>query len=75
MRLEIIGFKSLTSDGSSPNRKAYRLMRDPSVRLYESNRGKETDTLGLNMLSKVKYNHLHLNSFSRMRVDLAAQVN
>ena len=32
MRLEIMGFKvmSLTSDGSSPNRKLYRLMRDPS---------------------------------------------
>ena len=32
MRLEIMGFKviSLTSDGSSPNRKVYRLMRDPS---------------------------------------------
>lgn len=32
MRLEIMGFKviSLTSDGSSPDRKVYRLMRDPS---------------------------------------------
>ena len=30
MRLEIMGFKviSLTSDGSSPNRKVYRLMKD-----------------------------------------------
>lgn len=32
MRLEIMGLKvmSLTSDGSSPNRKFYRLMKDPS---------------------------------------------
>ena len=32
MRLEIMRFKviSLTSDGSSPNRKLYRLMKDPS---------------------------------------------
>ena len=32
MRLEIMGFKviSLTSDGSSPNRKLYRLMKEPS---------------------------------------------
>ena len=30
--------------------------------------------LGLRMVPKLKYEHLHINSFSAMRVDLAAQV-
>lgn len=30
--------------------------------------------LGLRLLPKLKYEHLHLTSFSKMRVDLAAQV-
>ena len=30
--------------------------------------------LGLGMVPKLKYEHLHINSFSAMRVDLAAQV-
>lgn len=37
----------------------------------------EEDTsagLGLRVLPKLKYEHLHLTSFSKMRVDLAAQV-
>ena len=38
--------------------------------LYYKNR---SDT-GLSLLSKLKYEHIHLNSFSKMRVDLAAQV-
>ena len=158
MRLEIMGFKviSLTSNGSSPNRKVYRLMKDPSdattpayrcpnpftdedrslyfiadvphllkttincwsnsyghnrkrtlwvsyyvlpviplfmiivivlkingkhiswqhlVRIYEGNCGRQSDTPGLNLLPRIKFHHLHLNSFSRMRVDLAAQVH
>lgn len=30
---------------------------------------------GLAMVPKLKYEHLHLTSFSKMRVDLAAQVH
>ena len=30
---------------------------------------------GLRKLPKLKYEHLHLTSFSKMRVDLAAQVH
>lgn len=33
-----------------------------------------TDT-GLSMLKKLKRDHLYLNSYSRMRVNLAAQVS
>ena len=44
------------------------------VRVYEANRGRQTDTPGLCLLHKVKAVHIFLISFSRMRVDLAAQV-
>ena len=30
---------------------------------------------GIRRLPKLKYEHIHLTSFSKMRVDLAAQVN
>ena len=30
---------------------------------------------GLSLIPKLKYEHLHLTSFSKMRVDLAAQVS
>ena len=30
--------------------------------------------MGLRMLPKLKFEHIHLTSFSKMRVDLAAQV-
>ena len=30
--------------------------------------------MGLRMVPKLKYEHLHISSFSAMRVDLAAQV-
>ena len=30
---------------------------------------------GLRLVPKLKYEHIHLTSFSRMRVDLAAQVS
>ena len=39
---------------------------------YESDHGQGT---GLAMVPKLKYEHVHLTSFSKMRVDLAAQVN
>jgi hypothetical protein len=38
--------------------------------LYERNRSSS----GLSVISKLKYEHVYLNSFSKMRVDLAAQV-
>lgn len=41
-------------------------------KLYEQDRGKAS---GLAMVPKLKYEHIHLNSFSKMRVDLAAQVS
>ena len=34
-----------------------------------------TETKGLSMLPKIKREHIYLTSFSRMRVDLAAQVS
>ena len=42
------------------------------IDLYEGDTGKAS---GLAMLPKLKYEHIHLNSFSKMRVDLAAQVS
>ena len=33
-----------------------------------------TETPGLSLMPKIKYEHVHLTSFSKMRVDLAAQV-
>ena len=41
------------------------------VHLYDKDRGKGT---GLALVPKLKFEHLHLTSFSKMRVDLAAQV-
>lgn len=38
--------------------------------LYERN----CSASGLSLIPKLKYEHLHLTSFSKMRVDLAAQV-
>ena len=37
--------------------------------------GKANFGSGLSLLPKVKRKHLHLNSYSRMRVNLAAQVS
>ena len=44
------------------------------VDLYHRNAGRVTQTPGLSIVPKLKYEHIHLNSFSKMRVDLAAQV-
>jgi hypothetical protein len=41
------------------------------IDLYERDGGKGS---GLSMVPKLKYEHLHLTPFSKMRVDLAAQV-
>lgn len=40
------------------------------MNLYYSNSG-----TGLSVIPRVKYEHIFLNSFSKMRVDLAAQVS
>ena len=42
------------------------------VSLYESDAGKGS---GLVMAHKLTYEHIYLTSFSKMRVDLAAQVH
>ena len=44
------------------------------VDLYHRNAGMVTQTPGLSIVPKLKYEHIHLNNFSKMRVDLAAQV-
>lgn len=41
------------------------------VNLYYRDQGKAS---GLAMVQKLKFEHIHLTSFSKMRVDLAAQV-
>ena len=43
------------------------------VDLYERNRSH--DSPGLALLPKLKYEHIQLTSYSKMRVDLAAQVS
>ena len=40
------------------------------VTLYDQTRGQA----GLSILPKLKYEHMYLSSFSKMRVDLATQV-
>ena len=40
--------------------------------LFERDAGKAS---GLSMIPKLTYEHVHLTSFSKMRVDLAAQVS
>ena len=41
------------------------------LNIYEKDSGKGS---GLAMVHKLKYEHLYLTSFSKLRVDLAAQV-
>ena len=43
------------------------------IKLYERNIGAITETPGLSMVPKLKYEHIRL-TFSKMRVDLAAEV-
>ena len=38
------------------------------------NSGEVTETPGLSLVPKIKYEHVHLTSFSKMRVHLAAEV-
>ena len=46
---------------------------DHLLELYTKNRAQADDT-GLAVIPKLKYEHVHLTSYSKMRVDLAAQV-
>jgi hypothetical protein len=43
-------------------------------KLYYDDSGFQSSTPGLSMVPKLKYEHVFLSSFSKMRVDLAAQV-
>ena len=43
------------------------------VNVHHLNRPK-TDTPGLTLLPELKFEHINLTSYSKMRVDLAAQV-
>ena len=36
--------------------------------------GTQKSTPGLSLVPKLKYEHIYINSFAKMRVDLAAQV-
>ena len=44
------------------------------MELYHRNAGAQTTTPGLSLVHKLRYEHIHLTSFSKMRVDLAVQV-
>ena len=44
------------------------------MELYTKNRA-HTDDTGLALVQKLKHEHLHLSSYSKMHVDLAAQVS
>lgn len=44
------------------------------IYLYERDVGINRGAPGLRLLPKIKHDHAHLNSFLRVRVDLAAQV-
>lgn len=43
------------------------------IQLYEQNAGSAVNE-GLCIVPKIKYEHIYLTNFSKMRVDLAAQV-
>ena len=47
---------------------------DHIEKLYSLDSGSKKDTAGLYLVPKLKYEHVFLSSFSKMRVDLAAQV-
>ena len=43
--------------------------------LYHQDSGAQKSAGGLSLVPKLKYEHVYLTSFSKMRVDLAAQVS
>jgi hypothetical protein len=42
--------------------------------VYKSGTGADKPAPGLSLVPKLKYEHVYLTSYSKMRVDLAAQV-
>jgi hypothetical protein len=44
------------------------------IDLYKAGTGADRPSPGLSLVHKLKYEHVYLSSFSKMRVDLAAQV-
>ena len=42
--------------------------------LYKKDTGSRARPVGLRLVPKLKYEHIYLSSFDKMRVDLAAQV-
>lgn len=42
--------------------------------LYKSDTRSDLQATGLRLVPKLKFEHIYLSSFSKMRVDLAAQV-
>lgn len=44
-------------------------------KVYEASRALSAASHGLNLIPKVGYEHIHLTSYSKMRVDLAAEVS
>ena len=42
--------------------------------LYKKDTGSGQEATGLRLVPKIKFEHIYLSSFSKMRVDLAAQV-
>ena len=44
------------------------------VSVYKSGTGADRPVPGLSQAHKLKYEHIYLTSFSKMRVDLAAEV-
>ena len=51
-----------------------RLQWQHILDLYTRNTGAVKSSPGLSLVPKLKYEHLFLTSFSKMRVDLAAEV-
>jgi len=45
------------------------------LNLYHRDSGAQRESPGLSIAHKIKREHVYLTSFSKMRVDLAAQVN
>ena len=45
------------------------------IQLYKANTARDTETPGLSIVHKLKYEYLHLTSFSKMQVDIAIQVS
>eukprot|EP00731_Ephydatia_muelleri_P000111 Em0001g111a len=69
--------KTVRNCWSNPKRRLWcngmPISWDHLKELYTKNRAQADDT-GLALIPKLKFEHIHLTSYSKMRVDLAAQV-